>query len=100
MEFTIKDRILFYQKIQDVQGFVSTLVKDSLKSKLKLSIEEIDECNIRDTENGIEWDKPHYVKDIMIYKSELDILKGIVEQLDEDGEIDFSMVNICSEIMG
>lgn len=100
MKFTIKDRLQFSQRIDEGNGYIDTIIKNSLKDKLSISIEEIDSFNIREAKDGISWDNPTYVKDIELLGPELKILKGIVEVMEEKDEIDFSNIDICSEIMG
>lgn len=100
MKFSIKDRLFFIQKIGEEQGMIKSIIRNSLVNKLNLSIEEIEDNNVRETEKGVEWSNPNYTKDIELYKSELDILRPIVESMDENGEIDFSNIDICSQIIG
>ncbi|MGL5691208.1 MAG: hypothetical protein ACRDD8_10370 [Bacteroidales bacterium] len=99
MKMNIKHRLSFLQLLQDGEGFVSKFVTASLREKLNLSVDEIDNCKIRDTESGVEWSDNVYTKDIQFANCEIKVLQDIVKLLEEHDKIDFENFEICEEIM-
>lgn len=99
MKLTIKDRLFLSQRIEDSHKYVDTIIRKSIRDKLSLCVEEIDMYNIVDTEDGISWSDPDYKKDVLFLRVELDILRKIVQELDDNNEIDFYNIDVCTQIM-
>lgn len=101
MKIPIKERLLFTLRIEEnnSKDKLTSIITKSLLDKLAITTYEIDKYNIRDDNNFIEWDATNgYDYDKEFAKCELKMLYNIVKQMELKDEIDFSNVDICSEI--
>ena len=97
MEFKLSERLHFIQKLPKDDNFVKNIIINSIRTKLEIKIEDIEKGQMSDINGGVSWEQDFSV-DIYFTPKVISILTDIVEDMDSQGEITISLIDICTNI--
>lgn len=101
MKLSIKERILLSQILPKKGRLIEMSLANSIAKKVMMQSSEIEDYEIKDTDNGgVTWNPKKAIDiDVEFTISEREILKGAVNKLDESGEISIDLLPLCDKIL-
>ena len=98
MKLNIKDRLMMLELLPEKGALLTMTNKRNILKKIDFSSEEIENYEIKQTENGINWKNEKESKDVDFNSEELKVLKDSVDELDRNNAITDHIFDLCIKI--
>ena len=101
LQLSLNERIDLQSVLPVKEGITTLIIIEDIKSKLKITQDEIVEFNIQDVQfpngnTGIKWNEKGALslKDVEFTKKEIDTIMNVFNKLDDSKEFPNSLINI------
>ena len=105
LQLSLNERIDLQSVLPVKEGITTLIIIEDIKSKLKITQDEIVEFNIQDVQfpngnTGIKWNEKGALslKDVEFTKKEIDTIMNVFNKLDDSKEFPNSLINIYKKI--